>query len=84
MTNHGLSGPAARQRLIRKIEAEYQEPVREVIRIYRRQGNTWRTIAGALGINLNTLVLWRKALDLPVDQNAKQYDALSFANRDRY
>lgn len=51
----------------RAIEAEYGEPVADVIRHFREDGCSWATIAGALGVHRTTLRKWRGALGLSVD-----------------
>ncbi|HOW77947.1 MAG TPA: hypothetical protein PK406_00720 [Verrucomicrobiota bacterium] len=60
-----------------EIEAEMGEPLADTIMGLREQGNSWRTVAGALGVNLGTLVLWRKLLGLPMEQNHKVFDPSS-------
>lgn len=50
-----------------QIEAEYGEPVRDVITGFRADGCSWATIAGALGVHRTTLRKWRGALALPVE-----------------
>lgn len=56
-----------RQRDMQKaIEAEFGEPLADVIQGMREQGYAWHTIAGALGIDRDTLCHWRHELGLPV------------------
>ena len=45
---------------IAEIEAEFSEPLRDVIVGMREQGCTWRTIAGALGVSRAQVYLWRR------------------------
>lgn len=53
----------------RALEREFDEPLRDIIVTFRQQGNSWRTIAGAMGIGFTTLNRWRKKLGLPIDRN---------------
>ncbi len=66
-----------RLRLWCEIEKEFHEPVADVIQGLREQGNSWRTVAGALGVSRSTLLEWRKELGLPMDKSAKVYDPSS-------
>ena len=61
----GDANPGHQRRIAlwRALEAEFNEPIADTIQGLREQGNTWRTVAGALGINLSTLQEWRKALN---------------------
>lgn len=59
------------------IEEEFGEPVADVIAGLREQGNSWRTVAGALEISRSTLQLWRKELALPLDQHDNVRDPSS-------
>ena len=63
----------------REIEAEFDEPLVDVIRGLREVacGNSWRIVAGALGISLSTLTEWRRALDLPLNAHDKRRDPSS-------
>lgn len=74
-------GHQRRRALWRDIEREFDEPLRDVIAGMREQGNSWRTVAGALGVHRSTLLQWRKALRLPLDQHANVKDASSVAER---
>lgn len=60
------------------IEAEFDEPIADVIMGLRELGNSWRTVAGALGVHYGTLQEWRKALGLPMDKANKVYDPSSY------
>lgn len=46
--------------IVREIEAEFDEPIRDVIVGMREQRCNWTVIAGVLGIGRNTLNRWRK------------------------
>jgi hypothetical protein len=70
-------GAEVRARLWREIEEEFEEPVGAVVMGLREQGNSWRTVAGALGVCLATLQEWRKALGLPLDWHDKKRDESS-------
>lgn len=70
-------GHARRLSLWQAIEDEFDEPLADVIAGLREQGNTWRTVAGALGVSLSVLVEWRKALGLPLNQREQTYDPSS-------
>lgn len=48
----------------RRIEEEYGEPIARVIRGFRQQGCSWRTICGALDVNFNTLRRWVREMGL--------------------
>lgn len=75
----GDSNPGHQRRLAqwREIEQEFGEPVHDTIQGLRAQGNTWRTVAGALGVSLSTLQDWRRALGLPLDSHVQIYDPSS-------
>jgi len=77
----GDSNPGHKRRLAlwRAIEAEFGEPLANVIQGLREQdgGNSWRTVAGCLGVSLSTLQEWRKALDLPLNLHDQVYDPSS-------
>ena len=60
---------------IAAIEAEFDEPLRDIIVGMRDQYCTWRTIAGALGVSRSQVYLWRKMLDIMDDRRLR--DALS-------
>lgn len=60
-----------------EIEDEFGEPLADVIRGLREQGNAWRTVAGALNISRTTLCEWRRALGLSLNKNAKVFDESS-------
>jgi len=74
--------PGHKRRLAmwREIEAEFGEPIRDVIIGLREVdgGNSWRTVAGCLDICRTTLLEWRKALDIGVDTSDKRYDPSSY------
>ena len=70
-------GRERRLKMWARIEAEFNEPVRDVIVGLREQGNSWRTVAGALGTTLGTLQEWRKELGLPLDSSIQIYDPSS-------
>lgn len=79
----GKNNPGHKRRVQRwrEIEAEFMEPVADVIQGLREQGNSWRTVAGALGCAQSTLKEWRRALGLPLDQNDKVRDPSSTPER---
>jgi len=70
-------GRERRLKLWAEIEIEFGEPVADVIMGLRQQGNSWRTVAGALDIALSTLKEWRRELGLPLDQHDNVYDPSS-------
>lgn len=74
-------GHARRIAMWQEIEAEFDEPIRDVIMGLREQGNTWRTVAGALGVSLSVLQAWRCALGLPLNRHEQTYDPSSPAVR---
>lgn len=74
-------GRERRLQLWSDIEAEFREPVADVITGLREQGNSWRTVAGALGVALSTLSEWRRELGLPFDQSLKFFDSSSIPER---
>jgi hypothetical protein len=67
-----------RLRLWHEIEKEFGESVGDAIQGLREQGNSWRTVAGALGVSRSTLVEWRKELGLPVNTCNKVTDPSSY------
>jgi len=71
-----------RTELWQSIEEEFGEPVAEVIQGLREVdgGNSWRTVAGCLGVSLSTLVEWRHALGLEVNASKQKYDPSSWHN----
>jgi hypothetical protein len=77
----GNGNPGHLRRLQRQqeIEAGFDEPLADVIVGLREQdgGNSWRTVAGTLGVSLSTLAEWRKALGLPLDTHCKRHDPSS-------
>ena len=77
----GDGNPGHQRRIQRQqeIEAEFGEPLADVIQGLREQdgGNSWRTVAGCLEVSLSTLAEWRKALDLPMDTRSKKRDPSS-------
>lgn len=75
----GNDNPGHKRRLslIAAIEEEFSEPLAETIMGLREQGNSWRTVAGALGISRETLRLLRVALRLPLAKNVKVFDPSS-------
>lgn len=70
-------GHQRRVQLQRAIEDEFGEPLADVIRGMREQGNSWRTVAGALGVCPYTLQMWRHNLDLTLDQHDNVFDPSS-------
>ena len=73
-----------RERRLKKwhdIEAEFQEPVVDIIVGLREQGNSWRIVAGALEIALSTLCEWRRELGLPLKRDDKVFDPSSLPER---
>jgi DNA invertase Pin-like site-specific DNA recombinase len=75
----GNANPGHRRRLAlwHAIETEFDEPIRDVIQGLREQGNSWRTVAGALGVSLSTLQEWRKALNMQLNHADKVFDPSS-------
>jgi len=75
----GQNNPGAlrRQALWRAIEEEFDEPLTDVILGLREQGNSWRTVAGALGTSYSVLQEWRHVLGLPINRLDKIYDPSS-------
>lgn len=61
-------GHKRRVALMQTVEAEFGEPVRDVILGFRRDGHSWNTIAGAMDIAPETLRAWRHHLGLRVDR----------------
>lgn len=49
-----------------RIEAEFEEPIKDVIVGLREQGCTWRSIALALEVHYETVKRWRRWLGLPL------------------
>jgi hypothetical protein len=70
-------GHARRLALWQALEEDFGEPLADTIQGLCEQGNSWRTVAGALGISLSTLREWRRALDLPLDTHDKLRDESS-------
>lgn len=60
---------------VAEVEAEFDEPLRDVIVIMRQQGNTWRTIASALNVSRFTLYHWRQ--ELGIEDHRRLRDAFS-------
>jgi len=58
---------------VEEIEAEFDEPLREILIGMREQGCTWGTIAGALGVSRRQVYLWRK--ELGIEDGRRLYDA---------
>lgn len=77
----GDNNPGHQRRLAlwRAIEEEFGEPLKSVIQGLREQdkGNSWRTVAGCLGVSRCTLLEWRRALDLPLNKHGNVYDPSS-------
>lgn len=46
----------------------------DIIKDYRAAGTSWKTIAGVLGVNYNTLKKWRAWYGLEIDARNKVYD----------
>lgn len=61
--------------LTESIEAEFDEPLKDVIVGMRVQGCTWRTIAGALGVSRTQIYLWRK--EFGIEDTRRLRDAMS-------
>jgi len=59
-----------------EIEAEFGEPLRDVIVGMREQECTWGTIGGALGVSRSQVYLWRK--ELGIEDSRRLYNAGSF------
>lgn len=70
-------GHARRLERMAAIEAEFGEPLAETIMGLREQGNSWRTVAGALEVSPSTLKGWRRALGLPLAKEHKVFDESS-------
>ena len=49
-----------------RVEAEFGEPVKDVIVGLREQGCTWRSVALALEVHYETVKRWRQMLSLPL------------------
>ena len=57
------------------IEAEYGEPVRDVVQGFRDMGLKWDTVAEILGVTTSTLWAWRLQLGMRVSRrNPVYYD----------
>lgn len=69
-----VNPPGRQTRRQRQVEAEYGEPLADVIRGLRALGYSWPTVAGALGISNRQLLIWRKQLGFPIDRTARQSD----------
>lgn len=55
--------------IIKKIEAEFDEPLPDIVMGMREQGCNWDTVAGALGITARTLRIWRREIGFaPIDR----------------
>jgi hypothetical protein len=74
-------GRERRLRMWAAIEEEFGEPLAETIQGLREQGNSWRTVAGALDVSLGTLVKWRRALGLLLAKDCKVRDPSSYPER---
>jgi hypothetical protein len=66
-----MRGRNARQQRWQEIETQYGRPVREVILVLRER-HGWLVIAEILGIRNETLIEWRKALDIEVNQASRK------------
>lgn len=66
MSEYRYSGVVIAKRWAR-IEAEYGEPIRDIILGMRADGYLWKTIAGALGITERSLNNWRQLLGIPLN-----------------
>lgn len=73
MSEYRYSGVVIAKRWAR-IEAEYGEPIRDIILGMRADGWLWRTIAGALGITERNLITWRVCLGLPLEPHNMKRD----------
>lgn len=69
-----LADAHARSLRQRRIEAEFGEPLADVITGLRALGYSWATVAGALDITPRTLVTWRRQLGLPTDSRDRRAD----------
>jgi len=60
--------PTHKTRKMRALEREYSGDIRQIIQDFRTVagGNSWRTVAGILGVDYVTLWHWRKALGMEV------------------
>lgn len=56
------------------LEEEYSEPIRDIIVHFREDGNSWATIAGALGCCQRTLQSWRERLGIPLEPHVMMRD----------
>ena len=66
------------------IEAEYGEPIRDIILGMRADGYLWQTIAGALDITERNLIYWRELLGIPLEpHNMKRDKELMVLPRDK-
>lgn len=61
-------------RRMRQVEAEYGEPLPDVITGLRGLGYSWPTVAGALDMSTRHLIEWRRKLNLPVDRRDHRSD----------
>lgn len=73
MSDYQHSGVIIAKRWTR-IEAEYGEPIRNIILGMREQGYLWKTIAGALDITERQLITWRVLLDIPLNVRDHKVD----------
>lgn len=62
-----------REKNIAIVEAEFGEPLKDIIIGLREQGNKWSTVAGAMDIQILTLLRWRRLLGLEVDPMKRLY-----------
>lgn len=63
-----LPGRNARKNRIAKFEREYDKPIREIIEELRNLGNSWMMVAVMLDIREETLIVWRRALGMEINQ----------------
>ena len=63
-----------------EVEAEFHGDIRDIIQDFRaiNGGNSWRTVAGILGVSQLTLRKWRVSLGLGLDESDRVYDPSSF------
>ena len=66
------------------IEAEFDEPLEDVIFGLRDLVYSWRTVAGALGIYHRTLYNWRKARGMLIDARDVRHDIDPVADAERH
>ena len=55
---------------MQEIEEEYGHPIREIISDFR-QDLTWEDVATCLEISRETLLVWRRRLEMPIDGRSR-------------